>query len=515
MNLKKKVLIIIITLFILSILLFGLYLLFKFKNVEIELGDNTLNLQMFIRYGSYKKCVIDTKNVHFNEVGEYDVTLKYLGINFKRKVSIVDTTPPILETIDVSKEINYEFNVDDFVLSSDDKSKYEISYEGDIDTTKYGEYDVSVIAKDIYDNKTVKHNKLYISWTRLQYEVEVGDTIAITDLVFKKEDKKTINQEELDKINSSREGNYELKTTKDNQELIIKIVKTKDVTPPELTLKNVTIYEGKEVKGVNDFVKKAFDKAGKVELKLLTKIDYKKIGEQKIQIEATDEEGNSITKDTKLKIVKDTKGPVFKGLGKITINKNQKIDYNKGVSAYDDNFGNSSFTVDSSNVNTSKYGTYHAVYTAVDKLGNKTTAKRVIVVNHDKSDTDALVKKVAATLSSDAEMIRDYVRTNVKYSHNSGGSDPTWQGLTNHVGDCIVHAYVFQALLKEKGYSTKLIWTTDKTHYWNMVYLNGKWVHMDSTPGDRHTKYSIMNDEQRYERLQGRDWNRSLWPKAE
>ena len=156
----------------------------------------------------------------------------------------------------------------------------------------------------------------------------------------------------------------------------------------------------------------------------------------------------------------------------------------------------------------------YAIYTSSDKLGNKTTVKRVISVNHDQSDTNELVNKTASSLSSNAEAIRDYVRT-IKYSTNNGGSDPTWYGLTNRSGNCIVHAYVFHALLKAKGYSSKIIWTTDKTHYWNMVYLNGKWVHMDATPTSRHNKISIMNDEQRYERLQGRDWARSLWPKAE
>ena len=55
----------------------------------------------------------------------------------------------------------------------------------------------------------------------------------------------------------------------------------------------------------------------------------------------------------------------------------------------------------------------------------------------------------------------------------------------------------------------------DKTHYWNLVYLNGKWVHMDSTPGVRHERYSIMNDELRYETLSGRDWDRNQWPVCE
>ena len=248
---------------------------------------------------------------------------------------------------------------------------------------------------------------------------------------------------------------------------------------------------------------------------MLTKIDYNKIGKQKVVIEAWDEDGNKISKEAELEIKKDTVGPKISGLSKITVNKGTKINYTKGVSSNDANYGKCEFSVDSSKVDVTKYGTYYAIYTSSDKKGNKTTSKRVIVVNHDQSDTNALVKKTASSLSRDVEEIRDYVRSKIKYSASWGGDDPTWYGLTNKSGNCYVHASVFGAILKEKGYNTKLIWTKDKTHYWNMVYLNGKWVHMDSTPGRLNTKYSIMNDTQRYELLQGRDWDRNLWPKAE
>jgi hypothetical protein len=73
---------------------------------------------------------------------------------------------------------------------------------------------------------------------------------------------------------------------------------------------------------------------------------------------------------------------------------------------------------------------------------------------------------------------------------------------------------VFQALLREKGIETQLIWVTDQSHYWNMVKINGEWKHMDSTPGRLHERYSIMTDETRYETLSGRNLDREAWPEA-
>ena len=171
--------------------------------------------------------------------------------------------------------------------------------------------------------------------------------------------------------------------------------------------------------------------------------------------------------------------------------------------------------VDDSRVDTSKAGTYYAVYTAVDNEGNVGTYRRKVVVLHDAEDTAAWIRSIAAGLSSDPEEIRNYVRNNIWYSYEWGGDDPIWFGLNEGNGNCYVHAMVFQALLREKGYETQMIWVTDRTHYWNMVKINGVWRHMDSTPGRLHERYSIMTDATRYETLSGRDWDRTAWPVAE
>ena len=514
MKLNKKIIVIPLLIIGIICLLTTTYFLTKFKNADVELGSG-ITSKDFVRYGMDKNITIDLDKVSKDKVGVYDVKLKYAFIDYDLKVNINDTTVPLLKVKNVYKPLGYEINVDDFVLDVSDFSEVKLSLKNNPEITDYGDYKITIVAEDAYHNIKEEDCILSIGWAKKEFTVEVGNIIKKEDLLYDIKNKDTINQDDIDKINNEREGIYYIKSTLGNDTLDIKIEKTKDVTPPELVLKNLTIYEGRKINSVNDFIKKVSDKGSKVSINLLTNIDYKKIGEQKIEIEASDIDQNKTVKEAILKIIKDTAGPKISNLSKITIDKGKKIDYKKGVSAYDDNFGKCEFTVDSSGVNTSKYGTYYAIYTSSDKIGNKTTSKRVIVVNHDKNDTNDLVKSVANTLSSDAESIRDYVRSTIKYNTNNGGADPVWYGLKNKLGNCIVHAYVFDAILKLKGYNTKIIWTTDKTHYWNMVYLNGKWVHMDSTPSSRHNKYSIMNDELRYERLQGRDWDRTLWPKAE
>ena len=492
----------------------GIYLSAKFKSVEIQLGEKVI-INDFVRYGTDTNVNADLSKVNTTKVGEYTIKAKYFFVDYDLKLSIVDKKAPELKTANQYKPLNYKMDINDFIVSVKDDSEYKIKYEGNVDTSKYGEYPITIIARDIYNNETKKKCVLSIGWVVKQMSVEVGNDIKISDLVYDINDAGTINLEDVKKVNQSREGIYYIKSIKNDEETEIKIEKTKDVTPPDVTLKDVTIYEDEKVNSVNSFITKVSDKGSKATVKLLSQIDYSKVGSQKVMIEASDEDGNKITKEAKLNIIKDTVGPKISGLSKMNINKGVVADYSKGVSAYDDHFGNSSFDVDYSAVDNTKTGIYYVTYTSSDKLGNKTTAKRVVEVNHDKTDTDNLVREISNKLSRDAEAIRDYVRNNIQYNTNSGGSDPIWYGLKNKVGNCIVHAYIFDALLKSKGYNTMIIWTTDKTHYWNMVYLNNKWVHMDSTPTSRHNKYSIMNDALRYERLQGRDWDRSLWPKAE
>lgn len=242
-------------------------------------------------------------------------------------------------------------------------------------------------------------------------------------------------------------------------------------------------------------------------------VDIMQLGTYYVTYSATDGAGNRVSVKRKVVVDPDATGPKFSGLSDMTVEKNSSPDYETGVIAHDGYDGDVAFTFDASNVDITKAGTYIITYTAQDNTGNVTTARRKVIVNVDSADVAALVAEVAAGLSADPEGIRDYVRKSIAYNSNWGGDYPVWYGLTTKTGNCYVHALCLQALLREKGIETKLIWCEDKSHYWNLVKINGEWKHMDSTPGfSLHMRYSIMNDEQRYETLSGRDWDRTAWP---
>ena len=65
-------------------------------------------------------------------------------------------------------------------------------------------------------------------------------------------------------------------------------IKIQDTLPPELELRDVSIYDDEKV-DKSKFIVSAKDVSGKVETTLLTDINYKNIGTQVVTIQAKDE----------------------------------------------------------------------------------------------------------------------------------------------------------------------------------------------------------------------------------
>ena len=177
----------------LSLIIGSLYFLTKFKNAVIELG-NDIKTSDFVKYGTSKNIDLDLTEVDTNKVGIYKVQLKYIFVNYNLTVTIKDTTPPFLEIKNVYKPLNSEIKADDFVTSVTDKSETEVIIKEMPVINDYGDYPITIIAKDAYENETVKDCILSIGWAKKEFSVEVGNEIKISDLVYDIKDKDTIKQ---------------------------------------------------------------------------------------------------------------------------------------------------------------------------------------------------------------------------------------------------------------------------------------------------------------------------------
>lgn len=489
----------------------------RFHDLTVELGTDNISVEAFMTEFADARnsgIVTDLSTVDISRAGSIPLTLRSGSRDETVTLTIEDTTPPEAKFIPrLEKTPDYVPDPYDFVASYYDLSEATVRFEGNVVIPlNYEDQNFTVVVEDAYGNASSQICTLSIVWMKDEYQLELGEILSCADLLFNPErDSCLLRQSDIDVINRSGPGEYTVSSLVDENVCHVHVA---DTTPPELILTDISIFPGEEVT-VESFVTSCTDISGDVGIRLLTEPDINTLGIQTVTIEATDINGNTATATATLAVVRDKTPPVINGLTTLRVEKRSDPDFLAGVSAVDKVDGACEVICDPRGVDLTAAGTYYVTYTSKDQDGNTARVKRTVIVEHDQEDTDALADSIAAGLSSDPEEIRDYVRNTIKYSHNSGGDDPVWHGFTVRSGDCLVHALCLQSLLTRKGYETQLIWVKDKSHYWLIIKLGDVWRHIDATPGDRHTKYSLMTDEMRHSILQGRDWDRSAWPACE
>lgn len=515
--------------------------------MQLELGTQEIKIQDFLtdeKYAENAEFVTDISQIDLSKVATYEITIKLNDKEYTSTLDIKDTTAPQVKFQDVDGYTDYQINPEDFIAEKTDASNMEVSLGNEVTINGFGEYHPLIIVKDEYGNETSQECLLNISYIRSKFTLEYGNKLTKEDLLFNvAEYQDTVNQADIDTINSYDVGEYDLKSVYDGQEKITKIT-IQDTVAPELVLKDVTLYTEQTITDANQFVEKAEDLAG-VTLNILTEIDYSIIGDQEVTIEAVDSHGNKTSQTAKLPIKEDTEGPVFSGISDLKVTKGDTADYKKGVTAKDGKDGDVEFTVDSSSVKLDTAGTYYATYTATDKAGNTTTSKRKIIVSEKSTASssstsssssgdvyakaDEFIVKATSGVSGTANKIlaiKNYLRNNIKYSHRYNASNTgsvntaAMKAFTAYEGDCYIHAAAAQVMFTRLGVQSIIVNALDYTHYWNMVYINGGWKHVDPTPGWAYADVGFMNDAKRLEtlrRINGyeyRDWDRSKFPVA-
>ena len=539
--------VVVLILAILAIILFNIFSKKVKDHVQLELGTQEIKIQDFLtdeKYAENAEFVTDISQIDLNKVATYEITIKLNDKEYTSILDVKDTTSPQVKFQDVDGYTDYQINPEDFIAEKTDASNMEVSLGNEVTINGFGEYHPLIIVKDEYGNETSQECLLNISYIKSKFTLEYGNKLTKEDLLFNvAEYQDTINQQDIDTINSYDVGEYDLKSVYDGQEKVTKIT-IQDTIAPELVLKDVTLYTEQTITDTNQFVEKAEDLAG-VTLNILTEIDYSIVGDQEVTIEAVDGHGNKTSQTAKLTIKEDTEGPVFSGISDLKVTKGGTADYKKGVTAKDGKDGDVEFTVDSSSVKLDTAGTYYATYTATDKAGNTTTSKRKIIVSEKSTASssstsssssgdvyakaDEFIAKATSGVSGTANKIlaiKNYLRNNIKYSHRYNASNTgsvnaaAMKAFTAYEGDCYIHAAAAQVMFTRLGVKSIIVNALDYSHYWNMVYINGGWKHVDPTPGWAYADVGFMNDAKRLEtlrRINGyeyRDWDRSKFPVA-
>ena len=485
-----------------------------FRDVTVELGTDTLGIDDFLlspqkRAGS--AFVSNVSLVDLGKVGTTPITLKYGSLVQTVNLTVQDTTAPKVEFVsNYTVPLNRIPKPEDFIVSLSDCSDVTVSFTQEPQVPEdYAEQNVTILVTDLYGNTTEGTAKLRFDWFRSQVDLELGNQLTKADILFDPEkDDELVNQKDLDEISKSGVGTYELAVGSNSCTVTVR-----DTLPPELMLKQVSLYP-EWTCTIDDFILATYDASGNIDLELLTQLPFGTEGDHVVKIKATDKNGLSVTEETLLRIHKDITPPAIYGMFSIELMANTAApDYMKNVYAVDSVDGYTEVTCDASEVDLTRAGVYRVIYTSTDSTGNLATRTRKVTVKPDYADTEKLIADIAASLEkTDPESLRDYVRNNITYAPTWGGEDKVAFGFTNWYGNCMVHAKCLQALLDYFGYENELIWVIGKTHYWNLVKIDGQWYHIDSTPGTVHTRYSLMDNQKRLATLGGRRWDTSLWP---
>lgn len=491
----------------------------KFQDLTIELGTDSVRISDFMtKYALRSKVgfVSDPAQIDLNQVGDYQLTLRQWKEEETVTLRIQDTTAPAVDFVtECVVFTNYVPVASDFAQNIRDMSETSVYFlEEPVMPADYADAVATVVVEDAYGNRTQAECTLSYRWMPETYTLELGQELTPEDLLVDPEkDAQLLEQADLDRINKADIGDYEIVSATAAKSITCTVT-VQDTLGPDLQLQEVQRKPGEEAE-LEDFVLSATDPSGEVQLRLMTQLRFDEEGAFPVTIEAEDVHGNVTSQETMLYVTTDMNPPVISGLDEaLSVAKNGTVDYLDGVSAADEETGDCKVSYDASGVDVTTPGTYYVTYTAADEAGNVSTIKRAVEVQPDQEDIDALVKSIAADLSDDPEKLRNYVRDKLHYNSNWGGENPVWYGFTNKAGNCYVHALCLKALYDEKGIESQLIWCTDKSHYWLVVNINGRWLHIDPTPGEAHMRYSLMTDATRYATLGGRNWDRSAWPKC-
>ncbi len=489
-----------------------------FRDVAVELGTQTLSIEAFLADPAHRggvAFVSDVRSIDLGTPGSTPVTLRRGKKLQTVTLTVQDTTAPsVTFKSQVTVPLGSTPRPEDFIDFVEDSSETTAAFAAaPASSEDYSDQQVTITVTDAFGNETTGHATLRIDWINPQVTLELGTKLTKAHILLDPEkDDALITQEAINEINLGGAGKYTM-TVQSGSSIRSCSITIQDTLPPELVLKEVSLLPSWTCT-MDSFIVSATDAGGDVELKLLSELPFGQRGDHPVKIQATDKSGHTVIGETKLRIHDDITPPTIYGMYDMNLTTNQSApDYDSKVSAYDQVDGKVAYTYDDSGVDLTRAGIYYVTYTAADTTGNVVTRQRKVVIKPDYKDTEKLVADIAASLEkTDPESIRDFVRNNIVYTPNWGGDDPVAYGFTNWYGNCYVHALCLQALLDYYGYENELIWVTNKTHYWLIINLDGTWYHIDATPGNTHTRYSLMTNEQRLATLRGRRWDTTKWP---
>ena len=216
----------------------------------------------------------------------------------------------------------------------------------------------------------------------------------------------------------------------------------------------------------------------------------------------------------------DTLAPQIQGIGEILAYEGDAVSYRKGIIVTDDCDPAPELTVDTSQVDLSRAGSYTVTYLARDAAGNtsaETATVTVLPKEAGYADLETIYASADAALGviitgdmdvrEQVEAIYRWSRKSCRYSGHSDRGDwrqTAYTMLTTGTGDCYGFFAVTKLLFERLGIPNIDVVKVknsedDSEHFWSLVSVDGgnSWYHFDATPRLGQTEdFCLVTDAQ-------------------
>ncbi len=498
------------------------------KAVTLEAGEQKLDVKSFLKYKNRQGAfVTDVKKLDTTTPGIYKVQIQIGRRVHTSLLKVVDTVAPQAVVSDQFVLQGEEVDPNSFVSDIRDMTEVKVYFRHTPDTSKPGEQEVTLLIQDSGGNVTEKNAKLSVLGIKNQVVVEAGSQrmLSVRDFIPNNGYDAVI-LTDLKTINTSQPGSYPVELEV-NGRRVTGTVEVVDTIAPVASVKEQKIYL-KDAPKAEYFVEKIVDSTP-VTVSYKDKPNFDKPGKITFQVILKDSTGNITELPVTAEVIEDKEPPEFQGLSDKVVFIGDSVSYKKGVTVTDNRDKKVTFSVENSEVNLQKEGTYPVTYTAKDEAGNKAvkTIKlevKKFVANEETVNAlcDELLQQITnqnMTKREIAYQIYLWVRGHISYSGDSDKSDwlaEAFRGMTKRSGDCFTYFAVSQAMLSRVGIDNLEVRRINgrTRHFWSLVNCGDGWYHFDSCPNKDHKATFMLTEDQAEELTKSRGNNYYVYDKS-
>ncbi|MBP3609882.1 MAG: transglutaminase domain-containing protein, partial [Lachnospiraceae bacterium] len=343
--------------------------------------------------------------------------------------------------------------------------------------------------------------------------INVNDPLPEAEDFLAEEGSEIVYVTDTIQLNTSVPGSYELEFLVDERK-VSSILEIKDILAPVLVVDHAETWLNKALTP-EDFadMEQTTDNSGVVQLAFAVEPDWMAVGEQPVTIIASDLAGNSVSETVRLLIKRNEVPPVLT-VTDIDVTVGGTVSYKSAATYYDDTDTKEELKleVERSDVNLDEVGSYMVTYTVTDTSGNAVSAPaRVNVLEEPvvwmdetlvQKEAEEVLESILEETMTDkekAEKIYRWVKKNIRYISESEKGNyvrAAYEGLVEQEGDCFVFAATARELLTLAEIPNLVIKksTDNPSHYWNLVYVEDGWYHLDTTPRADNSEFLLLTD---------------------